>query len=121
MLRQISASAHATTSASQALLSSRHYLSTRTLRETFPVTWNLAITSDLADEILPTGHDSLGCARSLDIDDPDVFAWPIELGMQNAIAHVAVFGRALVREFAGAAGKPWEAVLTDVESPEGNK
>lgn len=117
MLNQLTASAAASTTAAQALLSSRHYLSLRKLRVTFPQTWDLAIDSDLADDILPAAGDTLGCARALDIDDPDTFAWPIELGMQNAVAHVAVFGRALVREFAHAAGKPWEAVYS-AESPE---
>jgi hypothetical protein len=119
MAKQLTASASASNSASQALLSSRYYLTTRKLREHFPTTWNLAINSDLADDILPSAHDTLGCARALDIDDPDTFAWPIELGMLNAVAHVAVFGRALVREFAAAAGKPWEPVLSEGDSPEG--
>jgi hypothetical protein len=119
MVKQLSASASAGASASQSLNSSRHYLSVRELRESFPTTWSLAINSDLVDDPLPPAGDTLGIARSLDVDDPDTFGWPIELGMQNAPAHAAVFGRALVREFAAAAGKPWEPVLAEVESPEG--
>lgn len=88
------------------------------MRNSFPTTWDRAVNSELAEDIMPAPGDSLGCARFLDIDDPDTFAWPIELGMQNAIAHVAVFGRALVREFSEVAGKPWEAVLTEADSPD---
>lgn len=86
------------------------------MRKAFPTAWDRAINSDLSDDLLPAPGDLLGCARRLDIDDPDTFAWPIELGMQNAVAHVAVFGRALVREFAQAAGKPWEP--TSASTPE---
>lgn len=118
MLKQLIAAATASSSASQALLASRHHLSLRTLQESFPDTWKLCADSPLADDLLPAPGDTLGAARALDVDEPDVFAWPIEFGMQNAVAHVAVFGRALVREFSKAAGKPWEAVSTEGDSPE---
>lgn len=92
-------------------------MSLRTLRESFPTTWGLAVGSELVEDDMPAPGD-LGCARFLDIDDPDTFAWPIELGMQHAVAHAAVFGRALVREFSAQADKPWEAVLTEADSPD---
>ncbi|CAK9787405.1 hypothetical protein CC85DRAFT_305721 [Cutaneotrichosporon oleaginosum] len=108
--------AHTSSSSSQrALLQSRAILSLRLLKNKFPETYDRAINSDLADDIL--SGDTLGCARNLDIDDLDVFAWPIELGMQNGVAHIAVFGRSLVREFALAAGKPWDVSSSYAESP----
>ncbi|TXT15806.1 hypothetical protein VHUM_00309 [Vanrija humicola] len=118
MLRLLSATAATSGSAQKALGASRHHLSLKTLREVFPHTWDRAINSELADDLLPVPGDTLGCARALDIDEPDTFAWPIELGLQNAVAHVAVFGRALVREFAQAADRPWEAVFNEPSSPE---
>ncbi|KAL1410830.1 hypothetical protein Q8F55_001773 [Vanrija albida] len=119
MLKLLSSTATTSGSAQKALGASRHHLSLKTLREVFPHTWDRAINSELADDLLPVPGDTLGCARALDIDEPDTFAWPIELGLQNAVAHVAVFGRALVREFAQAADRPWEAVFNEPSSPEG--
>lgn len=118
MLKLLSSTASTSGSAQKALGASRHHLSLKTLREVFPHTWDRAINSELADDLLPVPGDTLGCARALDIDEPDTFAWPIELGLQNAVAHVAVFGRALVREFAQAADRPWEAVFNEPSSPE---
>lgn len=108
MLKLLSATSASSTSANHALLSSRHHLSLRILRQAFPTTWDRAINSSLSDDLLPAPGDQLGSARMLDIDDVDTFAWPIELGMQNAVAHAAVFGRALIREFADAAHKSWD-------------
>jgi hypothetical protein len=105
----------ATSGGAKALQQSRALLSMRLLKTKFPETYDRAINSELADEELPT--DTLGCARNLDIDDLDVFAWPIELGMVNGVAHLAVYGRALVREFTQTAGRPWEAVVSFADSP----
>lgn len=117
LLRQLIAASTTSSAASLALQASRHHLSLRTLQQSFPTTWKLCADSPLSDDLLPAPGDTLGAARALDIDEPDVFAWPIEFGMQNAVAHVAVFGRALVREFSRMAGKPWEPVSTDGDSP----
>lgn len=118
LLKLVNVTYSASSGAQKALQQSRSHLSIRMLKTKFPDTYDRAINSDLADDILSPPGDTLGCARNLEIDDPDNFAWPIELGMHNGVAHVAVFGRALVREFAQAAGKPWEAVLTDADSPQ---
>ncbi|KAL7424532.1 hypothetical protein Q5752_000216 [Cryptotrichosporon argae] len=95
--------------AATTLLTSRHHLSLRLLRSAFPQTWEHAIGSELADEVLPAPGDSLGAAAKLDIDNVAVFGWPVELGMHNAAAHVSVFGRGLVQELARGAGQEWDA------------
>lgn len=115
LLKLLNVAYTASSGSQRALQQSRALLSMSLLKNQFPDTYERAINSELADDGL--SGDSLGGARSLDIDDPDNFAWPIELGMQNGVAHVAVFGRALVREFAQSAGKPWEAVLSFADSP----
>ncbi|GMK56849.1 hypothetical protein CspeluHIS016_0306890 [Cutaneotrichosporon spelunceum] len=115
VLRLLNVTYAASSGSQRALQQSRALLSMRQLKTKFPDTYDRAINSDLADDALSA--DSLGCARNLDIDDPDNFGWPIELGMQNGVAHVAVFGRALVREYAQTAGKPWEAVPSYADSP----
>ena len=90
--------------AHQYLLNSRHHLSLGVLRTRFPETFDAAIHSDLSDEALPAPGDNLGAAKSLDIDIPDRFAWPIELGMHCPVAHTAVFGRRMVSEYGRARG-----------------
>ena len=92
------------------LLASRHHLSLSVLRNRFPETFDCAIHSELADESLPAPGDALGAAKKLDIDIPDRFAWPIELGMQCPVAHTAVFGRSLVSEYGRAIGG-WQLKL----------
>lgn len=62
----------------------------------------------MADEALPPPNDPLGAARKVDIDHLERFVWPIELGMCAPLAHLAVFGRALVREMAESMGKEWD-------------
>lgn len=80
------------------------------LRTKFPETFDAAIHSELADEALPAPGDTLGAAKRLDIDVPDRFAWPIELGMHCPVAHTAVFGRSLVSEYGRLTGG-WEVKL----------
>lgn len=93
------------------LLTSRHHLSLRILRNRFPITFDYAINSELADEALPAPGDLLGSAKKLDIDHVERFAWPIELGMHCPVAHTAVFGRSMVKEYAEATGGAWELHL----------
>lgn len=106
-----------TTSTSQAsraasnLLNSRHHLPLSLLRSKFPGVYEIAITSELADESLPPPNDSLGAARKVDIDVLERFVWPIELGMCAPMAHLAVFGRGLVREFGETAGREWDTQI----------
>ena len=95
----ISTSTSATHRAHSYLLTSRHHLSLRVLRTRFPETFDIAIHSELADEALPAPGDTLGAAKRLDVDAPERFAWPIELGMHCPVAHTAVFGRCLVNEY----------------------
>ena len=94
--------------ASQYLLNSRHHLPISRLRKSFPSTYDVALHSELADEALPAPNDALGAARKVDIDQLDTFIWPIELGMCAPGAHLSVFGRRLVEEFAKAEGKDWD-------------
>jgi hypothetical protein len=97
--------------ASQSLLNARHYLSLSRLRRSFPDTFDAAIHCELSDEALPAPNDTLGAARKVDIDHLDQFVWPIELGMCAPIAHLSVFGRRLVKEFADKMGKEWDVRL----------
>ena len=107
LLPLIAASTSTSVSASRHLLNSRHHLSLSLLRSRFPQSFELAIHSELADQALPAPGDLLGSAKRLDIDDVDVFAWPIELGMHAPVAHVSVFGRCLVKEYEEGMGG-WE-------------
>ncbi|WVW86420.1 hypothetical protein I302_108466 [Kwoniella bestiolae CBS 10118] len=112
LLPLISTSTSSSSRAQQHLLTSRHHLSLKLLRTWFPTTFNFAINSELNDEALPVPGDNLGSARRIDIDDhPEKFAWPIELGMHNPVAHTVAFGRCLVEEMAGFLGKEWVRVL----------
>lgn len=94
---------------------SRQMLSLKLLRTCFPETYEHALDSDFSD--LPsitddgTHTDTLGPARRVDIDRPERFVWPIELGMNAPIAHTAAFGRCLVREMALEMGKDWDMVV----------
>lgn len=99
LLPIITTSTSATHRAHTYLLTSRHHLSLRVLRTKFPDTFDIAIHSELADEALPAPGDPLGAAKRLDIDVPERFAWPIELGMHCPVAHTAVFGRCMVNEY----------------------
>lgn len=110
LLPIISTSTTATHRAHSYLLTSRHHLSLRILRTRFPVTFEHAIHSELSDEALPAPGDTLGAAKRLDIDVPERFAWPIELGMHCPVAHTAVFGRCLVSEYGRAIGG-WQVKL----------
>lgn len=107
----ISTSTTQSSRASTNLLNSRHHLPLSLLRSKFPVTYDTAIHSELADESLPPPNDPLGAARKVDIDHLERFVWPIELGMCAPMAHLAIFGRGLIREVAETAGKEWETNL----------
>ncbi|ORX40466.1 hypothetical protein BD324DRAFT_647397 [Kockovaella imperatae] len=104
LLPLIASSTSSSSSAQHHLLNSRHHLSLGLLRTRFPQSFELATHSELADQALPAPGDTLGSAKRLDIDNPDVFAWPIELGMHAPVAHTAVFGRCLVNEYGEARG-----------------
>lgn len=111
LLPLITASTSTSARASHHLLTSRHHLSLRHLRQTFPKTYEHCINSPLADEALPAPGDHLGAARRVDIDRPECFVWPIELGMCSPVAHVCAFGRCLVGEFADTLGFQWDFTL----------
>lgn len=103
----ISQTATQSARASQHLLNARHHLPLSRLRKWYSDTYEAAINSELSDEALPAPNDSLGAARKVDIDALHNFIWPIELGMCAPLAHLSVFGRRLVCEFAAAMGKEW--------------
>lgn len=107
----ISTSTSQVSKAQSNLLNSRHHLPISLLRSRFPRTYDDAIHSELSDESLPPPNDTLGAARKVDIDQLKSFVWPIELGMCAPMAHLAVFGRGLVREMAEAAGREWDVRL----------
>ncbi|WWD19863.1 hypothetical protein CI109_104330 [Kwoniella shandongensis] len=111
LLPLISTSTTSSSRASQSLLTSRHHLSLRLLRTQFPKTFEYALSSELNDEALPAPGDILGSARKVDVDRPEKFAWPIELGMCAPVAHTVAFGRCLVEELAEKEGKEWERKL----------
>ncbi|ORY31598.1 hypothetical protein BCR39DRAFT_525858 [Naematelia encephala] len=113
LLALISHSTNQSLKAAQTLQTARHHLSTRLLRSQFPRTFEAAITGDLSDQALPPPEDLLGAAKQLDVDVVNRFAWPIELGMCCPVAHVAVFGRGLVKEFAETSGRTWEVVVKE--------
>lgn len=93
------------------LQTSRLYLSPKLLRAHFPRMFENTVASDMSDEALPAPGDMLGSGKSVDPDYTDHFAWPIELGMSAGIAHLAVFGRGMVKEYAEKAGYKWELKL----------
>ena len=103
--------ARQSSNASQHLLNARHHLPLSRLRGSFPETFQAAISCELADEALPAPNDTIGAARKVDIDHLDMFVWPIELGMCAPAAHLCVFGRRLVQEYASRAGKEWDVKL----------
>ncbi|WVR09650.1 hypothetical protein IAU60_006723 [Kwoniella sp. DSM 27419] len=107
LLPLISTSTSSSSRAAQHLLTSRHHLSLRLLRSYFPRTFEFALTSELNDEALPVPGDNLGSARRVDVDHPERFAWPIELGMCAPVAHTVAFGRCLVEEAADNMSKEW--------------
>lgn len=82
------------------LQTSRFFLSLQVLRDHFPKTYETAITSDLSEFALPAPGDTVGSGRCVDPDQPDVFAWPIELGMSAGIPHLVAFGRSMIEEYA---------------------
>lgn len=91
------------------LQTSRFHLSLRVLRDYFPRTYEIAMTSDLSDEALPIPGDTVGSGRSIDPDAPGChFAWPIELGMAAGIPHLVSFGRSMVEEYAERQHLRWE-------------
>ncbi|OCF30925.1 hypothetical protein I316_07451 [Kwoniella heveanensis BCC8398] len=111
LLPLISTSTSSSSRAAQHLLTSRHHLSLNLLRSQFPKTFEYALSSELNDEALPVPGDILGSARRVDVDRPERFAWPIELGMCAPIAHTVAFGRCLVEEAADGLGKEWSRRL----------
>ncbi|ODN95795.1 hypothetical protein L198_04413 [Cryptococcus wingfieldii CBS 7118] len=96
---------------SQSLHLSRHHLTLRILRSSFPTTYQNAINSELADHALPAPGDALGSARYVDVDETDRFCWPIEIGMVSPVAHVVAFGRRMVQEMAEREGRDWSILL----------
>ncbi|WRT69984.1 uncharacterized protein IL334_006977 [Kwoniella shivajii] len=111
LLPLISDSTSSSTKVHQSLLTSRHHLTLRLLRTYFPKTFEYALTSELNDEALPVPGDNLGSAKRVDVDHPEKFAWPIELGMCAPVAHTVAFGRCLVEEMAENIGIVWERKL----------
>lgn len=111
LLPLISSSTTSSTRATTHLLTSRHHLSLRFLRSRFPETFGWAINSELSDEALPAPGDGLGSARKVDVDEPERFSWPIELGMVCPVAHTVAFGRCLVGEMGKGLGSGWEMKL----------
>lgn len=82
------------------LQTSRFYLSLPILRDHFPKTYDIAISTDLSDLALPIPGDTIGSGKCVDPDQPDQFAWPIELGMSAGIPHLVAFGRSMIEEYA---------------------
>jgi len=111
LLPLISSSTTSSTRATTHLLTSRHHLPLRLLRSRFPQTFGHAINSELSDEALPAPGDGLGAARKVDVDEPERFSWPIELGMVCPVAHTVAFGRCLVGEIGGGLGTGWVVKL----------
>ncbi|WVQ79008.1 hypothetical protein IAT38_001100 [Cryptococcus sp. DSM 104549] len=109
LLPLISVSTAASSTATQNLLTSRHLLPLSSLRSSFPDTYSLAIHSELNP--LPPPGDKLGSAKEVDVENPEKFCWPIELGMVAPVAHVVSFGRSMVREMAEREGREWSMVL----------
>jgi hypothetical protein len=86
--------------ANSALQTSRFYLSLQILRDHFPKTYENAMSTDLSELALPVPGDTIGSGRCVDPDEPNVFAWPIELGMSAGIPHLVAFGRSMIDEYA---------------------
>jgi hypothetical protein len=83
---------------------SRKYLTPVLMRDHFPRTFKNAMMSDFSEEAMSAPGDMLGTGRTVDPDNTDHFAWPIELGMSAGIAHLCAFGRGMVREYAERSG-----------------
>jgi hypothetical protein len=83
---------------------SRKYLTPVLMRDYFPRTFENAMMSDFSEEARSAPGDMLGTGRTVDPDNTDHFAWPIELGMSAGIAHLCAFGRGMVREYAERSG-----------------
>jgi hypothetical protein len=89
--------------AATSLHNSRKFLTPVLMRNQFPRMVTNAIMSDFSVE-RSSAPDDLLAGMSIDIDDTDHFAWPIELGMSAGIAHLCAFGRGMVREYAERSG-----------------
>jgi hypothetical protein len=90
--------------AATSLHKSRNLLTPVLMRDQFPRTFKNAMMSDFSEEAMSAPGDMLGTGRTVDPDNTDHFAWPIELGMSAGIAHLCAFGRGMVREYAGRSG-----------------
>jgi len=83
---------------------SRNLLTTVLMRNHFPRMFQNAMMSDFSEEAMSAPGDMLGTGRTVDPDNTDHFAWPIELGMSAGITHLCAFGRGMVREYAERSG-----------------
>jgi hypothetical protein len=90
--------------AATSLHKSRNLLTNVLMRDHFPRTFKNAMMSDFSEEAMSAPGDMLGTGRTVDPDNTDHFAWPIELGMSAGIAHLCAFGRGMVREYAERSG-----------------
>lgn len=90
---------------------SRSRLTPIGMRDYFPRMFENAMTSDFSAEAVPAPGDMLGSGRTVDPDNTDHFAWPIELGMSAGIAHLVAFGRGMAREYAESCGYDWQTKL----------
>jgi hypothetical protein len=89
--------------AATSLHTSRKFLTPVLMRNQFPRMVTNAIMSDFSAE-RSSAPDGLLAGMTIDIDDTDHFAWPIELGMSAGVAHLCAFGRGMVRECAERSG-----------------
>ena len=90
--------------AATSLHNSRKFLTPFLMRNQFPRMFKNAMMSDFSAEAISAPGDLLGTGRTIDPDNTDHFAWPIELGMSAGIAHLCAFGRGMVREYAEKSG-----------------
>jgi hypothetical protein len=90
--------------ATTSLHKSRNLLTPVLMRNQFPRMFKNAMMSDFSEEAMSAPGDMLGTGRTVDPDNTDHFAWPIELGMSAGIAHLCAFGRGMVREYAEMSG-----------------
>jgi hypothetical protein len=90
--------------AATSLHKSRNLLTPVLMRDQFPRMFKNAMMSDFYEEAMSAPGDMLGTGRTVDPDNTDHFAWPIELGMSAGIAHLCAFGRGMVREYAERSG-----------------
>jgi len=93
--------------AATSLHKSRNLLTPVLMRDQFPRMFKNAMMSDFSEETMSAPGDMLGTGRTIDPDNTDHFAWPIELGMSAGIAHLCAFGRGMVREYAERSGLEW--------------